>query len=270
MRINNANSVWMQAAMSASDKSTSKSLQKLATALRINQASDDAAGLSLSESLRSQIRDSQMSQRNASDGMAMLQIADAGTQQISESLQRMRELAIQSANGTLNDKDRKAIQDEYAQLQQQISGVAQGTTYNGQALLTGGPSGMSFQVAGSGGGSVISYSTGTDLSATLDVGKIDSAASAQKALASIDKVFQSVMGVRSGIGATMNRLDATSTNLGNAIPNLTDAESRIRDTDFANEIAQLAKSQILGQSSMAMMAQANQMPSGIMNLLRSA
>jgi len=270
MRINNANSVWMQAALAASDKSASKSLQKLATALRINHASDDAAGLSLSESLRSQIRDSQMSQRNASDGMAMLQIADAGTQQITDSLQRMKELAIQSANGTLNDKDRKAIQAEYAQLQQQISGVAQGTTYNGKPLLSGGASGMSFQVSGGGDGSVISYQNGTDLSAPLDVGSIDSADSARKALEGIDKVFQSVMGMRSGIGATMNRLDATATNLGNAIPNLSDAESRIRDTDYASEIAQLAKSRILGDSASAMMAQANGMPSGIMNLLRSA
>jgi len=268
MRINNANSVWTQAALAASDKLASKSLQRLATALCINNASDDAAGLSLSESLRSQIRDSQMSQRNASDGMAMLQIADAGTQQISESLQRMRELAIQSANGTLNDKDRKAIQSEYSQLQQQISGVAQGTTYNGKPLLTGKSSDVSFQVSGDTGGSVISYQNGTDLSAPLEVGSIDSAASAQKALEGIDKVFQSVMGMRSGIGATMNRLDATATNLGNTIPNLSDAESRIRDTDFASEIAQLAKSQILGRSSEAMMAQANQMPSGIMNLLR--
>lgn len=269
MRINsNENSLRAQASLKNVDASRSKSLERLATALRINRASDDAAGLSVSESLRSMVRDNQMSQRNASDGLAMLQIADSGGQQITDSLQRMRELAIQSANGTLNDRDRKAIQEEFAQLQQHISGVAESTTYNGKPLLTGGASSVSFQVSGSAGeGSTVSFANPTDFSGNLGLGKVDSAASARTAIAGIDKAIESMMRMRSGMGATMNRLDSTVQNLGNTLPNYVDAESRIRDTDFANETMKLMRDKILGQTSNAMVSQANQLPAGIMKLL---
>ncbi len=270
MRINSdVNSLWAQTASASANGTTSKSLLRLATALRINNASEDPAGLAASESLRSMVRDNQMSQRNASDGMAMLQIADSGTQQITDSLQRMRELAVQSANGTLNANDRKAIQAEYSALQAQISGVAQSTTYNGQSLLTGGASGVSFQVSGGAGeGSTISFQNPTDLSGNLGLGTLDSLDSARQALQGIDTTLKSLFSVRSGIGSTMNQLDATVSNLGNIFPNLTDAESRLRDTDFASESSQLARGQILGKSSLAMMAQANQLPTGVMSLLQ--
>lgn len=271
MRINtNENSVRAQASLKNVEASRSKSLERLATALRINRASDDAAGLSVSESLRSMVRDNQMSQRNASDGLAMLQVAESGGQQITDSLQRMRELAIQSANGTLNDRDRKAIQEEFAQLQQHISGVAESTTYNGKSLLTGGASAsaVSFQVSGSAGaGSTVSFANPTDFSGNLGLGKVDSAASARTAIAGIDKAIESMMMMRSGMGATMNRLDSTVQNLGNTLPNYVDAESRIRDTDFANETMKLMRDKILGQTSNAMVSQANQLPAGIMKLL---
>ncbi len=267
MRINsNENSLAAQSSLRKVDASRSKSLERLATALRINRASDDAAGLSVSESLRSMIRDNQMSQRNASDGLAMLQIADSGGQQITDSLQRMRELAIQSANGTLNDRDRKAIQAEYSQLQQQISGVAQSTTYNGQPLLSGGASGVSFQV-GSGSASTIAFQNPVDFSGNLGLGNVGSSKSAQSAIAGIDKAIESMMKMRSNMGATMNRLDSTVSNLGNVLPNYVDAESRIRDTDFANETMKLMRDKILGESSTAMISQANQLPAGIMKLL---
>ena len=269
MRINsNNNSTIAQSALAQANAAGSKSLQRLATGMRINRASDDVAGLSSSESLRAMVRDNQMSQRNTGDGISMLQIADTGSQQITDSLQRMRELAIQSANGTLKDSDRGAIQAEYQQLQEQISGIAESTTYNGQPLLTGDAAAASFQVSGeAGSSSTISYQNSTDLSGNLGLGAVHTASSAQSALDGIDKAMQSVLSMRSGIGSTMNRLDSTLSNLGNALPNLTDAESRIRDTDFASETMQLAKSQILGKSSMAMLGQANQLPSGIMGLL---
>jgi flagellin len=268
MRINNnIGSINAQSAFAANNATQAKSMLRLATAMKINNASDDAAGLAVSESLRAQVRGNQMSQRNAGDGLAMLQIADTGSQQITDSLQRMRELAIQSGNGTLNDNDRKAIQDEYSQLQQQISGVAESTTYNGQPLLKGG-AGVSFQVGDQSGSSTIGFQNSTDLSGNLGLGAVDSQTNAQSAMDGIDKALQSLSGMRSNLGSTMNRLDATVTNLGNSLPNLAGAESQIRDTDFASETTQLAKSQILGQSSMAMIAQANQLPAGIMNFLR--
>jgi flagellin len=168
MRINNnIGSVNAQSAFATNNATQSKAMLRLATAMRINNASDDAAGLSVSEGLRAQVRQNQMSQRNAGDGMAMLQIADAGSQQITDSLQRMRELAIQSGNGTLNANDRKAIQDEYSQLQQQISGVAESTTYNGQPLLKGGP-GASFEVGGQAGSDTIGFQMPPICPATWD------------------------------------------------------------------------------------------------------
>jgi len=269
MRINtNENSVRAQASLNNVEASRSKSLERLATALRINRASDDAAGLSVSESLRSMVRDNQMSQRNASDGLAMLQIAESGSQQITDSLQRMRELAIQSSNGTLNDRDRKAIQEEFGQLQQHISGVAESTTYNGKSLLAGGASAVSFQVSGSAGAeATISFGHATGFSGNLGVGSVDSAASAREAIAGIDKAIESMMTMRSGMGATMNRLDSTVQNLGNTLSNYMDAESRIRDTDYANETMKLMRDKILGESSTAMISQANQLPAGIMKLL---
>lgn len=182
----------------------------------------------------------------------------------------MRELAIQSANGTLNDRDRKAIQDEFSQLQQHISGVAESTTYNGKPLLTGGAgaSAVSFQVSGSAGaGSTISFHNPTDFSGNLGLGKVDSAASARTAIAGIDKAIESMMRMRSGMGATMNQLDSTVQNLGNTLSNYVDAESRIRDTDYANETMKLMRDKILGQTSSAMVSQANQLPAGIMKLL---
>lgn len=268
MRINNnTSSIDAQSAFAANNATQAKSLLRLATAMRINNASDDAAGLSVSENLRAQVRGVQMSQRNAGDGLAMLQIADSGSQQITDSLQRMRELAIQSGNGTLNDNDRKAIQEEYGQLQQHISSVAESTTYNGQPLLKGGQ-GVTFQVGDSTGSGTIGFENSTDLSADLGLGGVGSQANAQSAMDGIDKALQSVAGMRSNLGSSMNRLDATMTHLGNSMVNLVGAESQIRDTNFASESTLFAKSQILGQSSMSMIAQANQLPSGIMNFLR--
>lgn len=271
MRVfNNESSSKVQNSLASASSSRTKSLEKLATAMRINRASDDAAGLSVSEGLRSQVRENQMAQRNANDGLAMLQIADSGTSQISDSLQRMRELAIQSGNSTYNATDRAAMQKEFGQLREEIGRTAQSTTYNGQSLLTGGASGVSFQVAsGTGAANTINVKSPTDLSGSLGLGNIDSATNAQSAMAGIDKALQSVMGMRSNFGSSINRLDSTITNLGNSIANVTDAESRIRDTNYAEETSKSIRAQILEKSSTAMLAQSNQLPQGLMSLLRS-
>jgi len=269
MRINNESSTGVQNTLSMLSSSRSKSLERLATALRINRASDDAAGLGVSESLRSQIRDNQMSQRNANDGLGMLQIADSGTQQITDSLQRMKELALQSANGTYNATDRSAMQKEYDALRGSIGQIAQSSTYNGQSLLTGGSSGVSFQVSGDASGAgTINFQSPVDLSADLGLGDISSQGNASSAMSSIDDAMKNVLGMRSSFGAAMNRLDSTVSQLGNSISNITDAESRIRDTDYAAETTKNTRDMILQKSSMAMAAQANQMSSGVLGLLQ--
>ena len=269
MRIyNNVNSVNTQNSLATTNAAMSKSLEKLSSGLRINRAADDAAGLSVSEGLRSQIRGDTMAQRNANDGLAMLQIAESGTQEITNSLQRMRELAIQSSNGTYTDTDRKYIQNEFTALKSEITRIAQATNYNGLELLSN-TSTTSFQVssAKSGSSSTISFTMATNLSGDLSLGSVGSQASAQSAIASIDTALGSVLSMRSDVGAAMNRLEKTVANLGVSITNTTDAESRIRDTDFASETTKFTRNQILTNSAQSMLAQANQLPQGVLSLL---
>jgi len=269
MRIyNNVNSVGIQNTLNTTQTNMQKSLEKLSSGLRINRAADDAAGLSVSEGLRSQIRGSQMAQRNANDALALLQIAESGTQQITDSLQRMRELAVQSSNGTYTNTDRGYINQEYSALASEITRIASATTYNGIQLLST-TTAFSFQIsaASSGSSSTISF-TPTNLSTGLSFGGVSTQSAAQTAIGSIDTILSSVLSLRSNIGSTMNRLSTTVSNLGDMVTNLTDAESRIRDTDFAQETMQFTRNQILTQSAQSMLSQANQLPQGVLGLLR--
>jgi len=275
MRIyNNVNAINTSNQLDGNNRMVSKSLEKLSTGLRINRASDDAAGLSVSEGLRSQIRGSQMSQRNSDDATAMLQIAESGAQEVVNSLQRMRELALQSANGTYSNTDRAYIQQEFTQLTSEINRIGESTSYNGITLINGSASTFTFQVSASASGSA---SSSTISFRTMDlatfgnaavVGGVDSQVAAQAAVASIDSALNSVLNLRSNIGSIMNRLDKTITNLGNMVSNLSDAESRIRDVDFATESTKFSRNQILSQASQSMLSQANQLPQGVMSLLR--
>lgn len=267
---NNTASMGALNTLASASASRTKTLEKLATALRINRASDDAAGLSVSEGLRAQVRANQMSQRNASDGYAMLQIADGGASQVGDSLQRMRELAIQSQNGTYNATDRQAMQTEYDQLRQEISRTADATTYNGQKLLTGESGPFQFQVSGEqGAAGTIAAGNQTNLAADLGLGNIGTPQGAASAMGAIDKAMESVMNMRSNLGASSNRLESAISNLGESTANLVGAESRIRDTDYASETSKNIRDQILTRSSMAMSAQASSMSEGILGLLRS-
>jgi flagellin len=275
MRIyNNVDAINTSNQMDTNSRLMSKSLEKLSTGLRINRASDDAAGLSVSEGLRSQIRGSQMSQRNSDDSLAMLQIAESGAQEVVNSLQRMRELALQSANGTYSDTDREYIQQEFTQLTEEINRIGEATTYNGIPLINGEASDFTFQVSASASGSAssstISFTT-LDLASIGDpskVGSVGTQTDAQASVSLIDESLNQVLGLRSNIGSVMNRLDKTIANLGNMVSNLSDAESRIRDVDFATESTKFSRNQVLTQSSQSMLAQANQLPQGVMALLR--
>lgn len=274
MRIyNNVNAITTQNSLMQTNASMSKSLEKLSTGLRINRAADDAAGLSVSEGLRSQIRGSEQARRNSDDAIAMMQIAESGAQQVTDSLQRMRELAIQAANGTYTNTERNYIQQEFEQLSHEITRMTNAVTYNGISLLTDNTT-FTFQVSamGTGMASTISFttnnlqvcSTGLDLA----MSGVSSQSLAQMAIPSIDAALTSVLNLRSTIGAVMNRLEKTIDSLGVMISNYSDAESRIRDLDFATETTKFTRNQILTQSGTSMLAQANQLPQGVLSLLK--
>lgn len=284
MRINhNINSMITQNALASTGKNLGKSLEKLSTGLRINRASDDAAGLSVSEQLRSQVRGLGRARSNAQDGIALLQIAEGAANETSDILQRMRELAIQSSNDTLTSTDRSYLDQEFTALTNEIDRIANSSQYNGQTLITGG----SDSFGGVGSTSSVLHigansTPGTD-SITIEIDGITAGAlgltggsssvgvstqaSSLAAISTIDSAITSVNNMRSDVGAYVNRLDHAINNISNQEFNTQDAESRIRDVDFATETTSFTKSQILSQSATSMLAQANAVPQGALGLL---
>ena len=259
-----------------------KSLEKLSTGLRINRASDDAAGLSVSEQMRTQVRGLDRAKGNAQDGIALLQIAEGAANEISDILQRQRELAVQSANDTLTTTDRSYLDQEFNSLTAEIGRISNSTQYNGQTLIAGGSG--SFGGAGS-SSSVLhigaNANAGTDtitieidsltagaigVSSSTTVG-VSSQSAAVTAITTIDTAITSVNNMRSDVGAYVNRLEHAINNISNQTYNTQDAESRIRDVDFANETTNFTKNQILSQSATSMLAQANAAPQGVLGLI---
>ena len=284
MRINhNINSMITQNALGSTGKSLGKSLEKLSTGLRINRSSDDAAGLSVSEELRSQVRGLGRARSNAQDGIALLQIAEGAANETSDILQRMRELAVQSANDTLTSTDRSYIDQEFTALTDEIDRIANSAQYNGQELVTGGSSSF----GGVGSSSSILHIGANDVAGTdsltlqidgitagaigitggaTNVG-VSTQASSLAAIGTIDTAITSVNNMRSDVGAYVNRLEHAINNLSNQEFNTQDAESRIRDVDFATESTQFTKAQILSQSATSMLSQANAVPQGALGLI---
>jgi len=257
-----------------------KNIEKLSSGYRINRAADDAAGLSISEKMRAQIRGMSQATRNAQDGVSLIQTAEGALQTVNDILVRIKELATQSANGTYNDTDRTRIQEELTELAKEIKNIADNTRFNEIDLLNG---------SGTGGGADIDLQIGIDSSQTLTlevarfnlynlsgadvVGTVSgwdlsSAATAQTVLDEIDDIIDAVSAARSYLGANQNRLENTINNLNINVENLTAAESRIRDVDMAREMMEFTKNNILTQASQAMLAQANQTPQGVLQLLR--
>jgi flagellin len=282
MRINNNVSAMIgHGALSTQQSSLKKSLEKLSTGLRINRAADDAAGLSVSESLRSRIRGMERAKANAADGIALLQIAEGATGEINNILQRMRELAIQSSTDTMTTTERSYTDKEFGQLMSEITRISSSASYNGMTLLDGASG--SFGVSG-GASSVLHIGSGSNASVdrlsitvnSMTLGAIglsstttsvSTASSALSALSLIDTAIKSVNTMRSDMGAYVNRLEFAISNLSNQIYNTQDAESRIRDVDFAKETTEFTRSQILTQSATSMLAQANNVPQGVLSLL---
>ncbi|NLE01130.1 MAG: flagellin [Fibrobacter sp.] len=266
-------------ALRQTDRSLQKSLERLSTGMRINRAADDAAGLSVSEQLRTQIRGLDMGARNIQDGISLLNIAEGALIEVEAMLQRMRELSIQSANDTLTSVERAYTNIEINQLQTEIDRIVGGTQFNGQQLLDG------------------TGAWGTDPGGVLHIGPNDNAATdtirykidsvrtdalgvdslsvnvtsqtdATAAISSLDSALRSVNELRANLGAMVNRLEHALTNQENQQTNMQAAESVIRDSDFALETSIFTRNQILTQSSTAMLAQANSLPQNILSLLR--
>ena len=253
----------------------SKSLEKLSSGYRINRAGDDAAGLSISEKMRSQIRGLDQASRNAQDGISLIQTAEGALNETHSILQRMRELAVQAANDTNVTADRTAITNELAALTTEIDRIANSTTFNGVKLLDGSVSTnpLTLQVGANTStfesmGITISTMTYTALAIGGVASGVTTNAGALISINSVDGAIGMVSASRSQLGAFQNRLEHTIANLDNSSENLQAAESRIRDVDMAKEMMNYTKNNILIQASTAMLAQANQSPQGVLQLLR--
>jgi len=271
-----------QGALDTQQNALAKSLEKLSTGMRINRASDDAAGLSVSESMRSKIRGMGRAKSNAGDGIALVQIAEGSAGEINNILQRMRELSIQSSTDTMGTTERSYTDKEFGQLMSEITRISNSASYNGMTLLDGaagsfGVSGGASSVLHIGAGS----STTTDrMSITMSAmtlgalglssttTSVSTASGALASLSLIDTAIKSVNTMRSDMGAYVNRLEFAIDNLSNQTYNTQDAESRIRDVDFAQETTEFTRAQILTQSATSMLAQANQVPQGVLSLLK--
>ena len=256
-------------------------LSHLSTGLRINSASDDAAGLAISEEFKSQIRSLAQAERNANDGVSLLQTAEGALNEVSGILTRMRELSVQAANDTLGSDDRTYLNSELTALRDELDRISSVTEFNDKALLSGGTTGttFNFQVGiGSSSNDVISATlkgvsasdlgkvTGGSVSSLAAV-SITSVTGARNAMDVIDQAINDVSTRRSDIGAVQNRLGVTISNLGSARENISAANSRIRDVDVAAESADMTRNNILMQAGVSILAQANQMPSIALSLI---
>ena len=246
-----------------------KSSEKLSSGYRINRAADDAAGLTISEKMRSQIRGLDKASANAQDGVSAIQVAEGALNESQSILQRMNELATQAANDTNTTIDRNAIQSEMDALTSEIDRIRSTTQFNTQNLLDGSFSGKNLQI-GALSGQNISISVSNMESSAIGVSglKVSSFASAGSAMTKIQSAIDIVSTQRSALGALQNRLEHTIANLDNVSENTSSAESRIRDTDMAKEMVQYSKNNILAQAGQSMLAQANQSNQGVLSLLQ--
>ena len=247
--------------------SLSKSTEKLSSGYKINRAADDAAGLAISEKMRRQIRGLTKASANAQDGISCVQTAEGALNEVHDMLQRMNELAVQSANGTNMSTDRKYLDSEVQALISEINRVASSTTFNEQSLLDGSLA-TNLQVGSESGNYIELSIAGMDAS-SLGVGSttISTQDDAASAIQTIKDALESVSKQRSDLGAVQNRLEHTINNLDNVVENTTSAESQIRDTDMATEMVKYSNSNILAQAGQAMLAQANQSNQGVLSLL---
>ena len=257
--------------LGVSGTNLSKATEKLSSGYRINRAGDDAAGLSISEKMRGQIRGLDQASSNAEDGVSLIQTAEGALNEIHSVLQRMRELTVQAANDTNVTADRDAIKTEQSQLAQEITRIASQTEFNTQKLLTGTFSNKNLQVGANTGQKInisITNVSATGLLVNSVANKMDTYANATSFIGTIDNAITMVSTQRSNLGAIQNRLEHTIANADNTAENLQSAESRIRDVDMADEMVTYSKNNIVQQAAQSMLAQANQSTQGVLSLLR--
>ncbi|ABK42602.1 flagellin domain protein [Magnetococcus marinus MC-1] len=257
-----------QRQLTKSTNALGKTYERLSSGLRINSASDDAAGLTVSSRMTAQIRGLNQSARNANDGISLVQVAEGALAETEAALQRMRELAVQAASGSYNNTDRSDLNDEVTQLVTEITRISTDTKFNGVSLMS---SNQTFDIqVGADVGQKITVSTQGAGASLLGVttASITSAGLASIAIGKIDAAIASVSDMRSVLGAQQNRLEAAITNLSNVSERTQAARSRIMDADIAQETANLTKQSILQQAGAAMLAQANQQPQIMLSLLR--
>ena len=254
--------------LNVTDGALNKSLEKLSSGLRINRAADDAAGLAISEGLRSQIGGLKVAVRNAQDGVSVVQTAEGALTETHSILQRMRDLAVQASNdGALSNEDKAKADKEFQALKAELDDISGKTTFNGTKLLDGSYSSKNFQV-GSNAGETLAVTVGNMGASALGAsGNISSASSASASITDMDNAIKAVSTERAGLGAVQNRLEHKINNLNATVENLAASESRIRDTDMALEMVSFTRSQILSQAGTAMLAQANQGSQGVLQLL---
>jgi len=276
MRINtNVMALNAQNMLGGNQTSVEKSIGRLSSGLRINSAADDAAGLAISEKMRSQIRGLDQATSNANDGISLIQTAEGALQQTTDILQRMRELVIKAENeGVLSGEDQASIEVEVAALVEEIDRIANSTAFNKKKLLNGDLDGTSDQLTFKIGANTGSHDTLTMTidgmtSTKLGIGSLDITGDASGALTAIDNAIVKVSKQRAELGAIQNRMEYAVESLTTTAENLTAAESRIRDVDMASEMVNFTKDNILQQSAMAMLAQANKQPEQILTLLQN-
>ena len=276
----NINSLISQNALTRNNRALSSSMEQLSTGKRINSAADDAAGLAISNKMTAQIRGLNQAIRNANDGISLLQTAEGATNEITNMLQRMRELAVQAANDTYTASDRSALNAEVAELQDEITRIGTNSEWNGMKLFIAASAGSAGGIGTSGSVSLQVGVDGTDTdrisvqlneitTATLGVSAISlsTAASAQSALDTLDAAISLIDVDRATFGATINRLTYAVDNLSNIAQNTSASRSRILDTDYAKASAELARTQIIQQAATAILAQANQSQQSVLKLL---
>ena len=267
--------------LTATSAQASKSMEKLSSGYRINRAADDAAGLAISEKMRGQIGGLAQAQRNAQDGISLVQTAEGALNEVHSMLQRVRDLKVQYANDTLSTEDKTAIASEVAEIGKEVKSITNDTEFNGKSLFSATASTFTFQVGANDGetittgSAVLCGTVATGGLAELMTASTTSAASvaldaggAFAALSTIDTMIANVSTIRGNLGAVQNRLEHRLANLATYQENLTASESRIRDVDMASEMTKFTKLNILQQAGTSMLAQANQGPQGVLSLLR--
>ncbi|MCO7256118.1 flagellin [Dickeya oryzae] len=272
----NSMSLLAQTNLNKSQSSLQTAIERLSSGLAINSAKDNAAGSGIVNGMTSQIKGLTQASKNANDGVSLVQTAEGNLDTINDNLQRIRELAVQAANDTNGTNDRSAIQTEINRRVDEINRVAASANFNGKALLDGSVTATGFNIqvgAGTTANDAISVGSSALINATtgglgVSTTDVSSATSATAVVAAVDSALQKINTAKANIGATLNRFQSTIDNLSNTINNLSSARSRIQDADYATEVSNMSRAQILQQAGTSVLAQANQVPQTVLKLLQ--